>query len=71
MWLPFGVEALAAHVERWLSVLRTRTRHGVPAPHALRDLAPLVDDMRLVKDATELATMRRAAATPSRLGATR
>ncbi len=31
-------------------------------PHGQRDLTPLLDDMRLVKDASELATMRRAAA---------
>ncbi|WP_179404862.1 aminopeptidase P N-terminal domain-containing protein [Burkholderia guangdongensis] len=45
----------------WLDAVRAQARTGVAAPHALRDLAPLVDDMRLVKDAHELAIMRRAA----------
>jgi len=61
-WFPFGVEGLAGRVEGWLATLRARTRRGVAAPAAVRDLAPLVGEMRLVKDASELATMRRAAA---------
>jgi len=61
-WFPFGVEGLAARVEGWLATLRARTRRGVAAPAAVRDLAPLIGEMRLVKDASELATMRRAAA---------
>jgi Xaa-Pro aminopeptidase len=46
---------------RWLDAVRAQGRTGIDAPHALVDLAPLLDDMRLVKDEHELAIMRRAA----------
>ena len=63
VWLPFGVHAgLTARVEGWLAGLRARARLGVEAPSALRDLCVPLDEMRLVKDADEIATMRRAAA---------
>jgi Xaa-Pro aminopeptidase len=62
VWFPFGVEGLATRVEGWLATLRARSRSGVTAPEAVRDLAPLLGEMRLVKDPSELATMRRAAA---------
>ena len=61
VWFPFGLHAgLAARVEAWLAALRSRP--GVEAPTALRDLSPLLAELRLVKDTTELTTMRRAAA---------
>ena len=41
--------------------LRTRVREGNPAPEALLDPSAVVHEMRLRKDATELALMRRAA----------
>jgi Xaa-Pro aminopeptidase len=62
VWFPFGAGALVARrVEGWLATLRGRARAGVEAPTGQRDLAPLVAEMRLHKDANELATMRRAA----------
>jgi Xaa-Pro aminopeptidase len=62
VWFPFGAGAEAARrVDGWLATLRSRARSGVEAPTAQRDLGPLVGEMRLVKDALELATMRRAA----------
>ncbi|WP_028312302.1 aminopeptidase P N-terminal domain-containing protein [Derxia gummosa] len=42
--------------------LRGRARSGVRPPPALRDLTPLLDEMRLVKDAHEITLMKRAAA---------
>jgi Xaa-Pro aminopeptidase len=42
--------------------VRARARSGVRAPAAAIDLVPLLDEMRLFKDAGEIATMRRAAA---------
>ncbi len=45
----------------WLEAVRAQARAGVAAPDALRDLTPLLDDMRLVKDEHELAIMTRAA----------
>lgn len=63
LWLPFGVHpALASRAERWLATVRTRERQGVACPARVQDLCRVLDEMRLVKDASELATMRRAAA---------
>ncbi|GBH27771.1 aminopeptidase P N-terminal domain-containing protein [Burkholderia vietnamiensis] len=45
----------------WLEAVRAQARAGVAAPDALRDLTPLLDDMRPVKDEHELAIMTRAA----------
>lgn len=62
VWFPFGAGApVARRIEGWLATLRSRARAGVEAPTVQRDLAPLVAEMRLHKDADELATMRRAA----------
>jgi Xaa-Pro aminopeptidase len=60
VWFPFGA-ALEASVVRWLDTVRARSRSGVECPAAQRDLAPLLAEMRLHKDASEIATMRRAA----------
>lgn len=51
-----------ARVLRWINAVRGRARSGVAAPDNIRDVRRLLDDMRLVKDAVELGTMRRAAA---------
>ncbi|WP_118182170.1 aminopeptidase P N-terminal domain-containing protein [Paraburkholderia phosphatilytica] len=48
-------------VRGWLDTVRARERSGVMAPAASHDLTPLLDDMRLVKDAHEIAIMRAAA----------
>jgi Xaa-Pro aminopeptidase len=47
-------------VRGWLDAVRAQGRGGVAAPAAARDLLPLLDEMRLVKDDHELAIMRRA-----------
>ncbi len=57
-----GAPDFAARVQRWLDAVRARSRSGVRTPTAMMDLLALVDEMRLVKDADEIATMRRAAA---------
>ena len=62
VWIPAGVEGLPARLDGWLDALRARERSGVRAPSVRHDLSPLLAEMRLVKDAGELATMRRAAA---------
>ncbi len=62
VWFPFGLhDGLQARVDGWLAELRTRERSGVQPPAMQRDLAPLLSEMRLVKDEAELGTMRRAA----------
>lgn len=63
LWCGFGHEAeWDARITRALNAVRAKTRAGSTAPHSIRDLLAELDEMRLVKDASELATMRRAAA---------
>ncbi len=52
--------ALDAQVQGWMEAVRARARSGVMAPSAFHDLLPLLDEMRLIKDADELAIMQRA-----------
>jgi len=49
-----------ARVRGWLDTVRMQGRAGVSAPSAVVDVRTLLDEMRLFKDAGELATMRRA-----------
>ncbi|HEX2199239.1 MAG TPA: aminopeptidase P N-terminal domain-containing protein [Burkholderiales bacterium] len=44
----------------WLNAVRAKARAGVAAPERVQDVRAFIDDMRLVKDAHELALMRRA-----------
>ncbi len=60
-WTVFGSPQIDAQLAGWLDTLRQRAHLGTVPPAAHRDLALLLDEMRLVKDADELATMRRAA----------
>jgi Xaa-Pro aminopeptidase len=50
-----------ARAMRWLNAVRAKARTGIAAPERVQDVRALIDDMRLVKDAEELALMRRAA----------
>jgi Xaa-Pro aminopeptidase len=52
---------LDRRVRDWQRTVRAQSRAGRRAPAAAHDLAAIVDDMRLVKDAGEIDTMRRAA----------
>jgi Xaa-Pro aminopeptidase len=52
---------LDARVAGWLSAVRAKARTGVTAPAIAADLLPLLDEMRLLKDAHEQAIMQRAA----------
>ena len=62
VWYPFATHAkLETRVDGWLTKVRARVRMGALCPEQQRDLCGPLDEMRLVKDATELATMRRAA----------
>jgi Xaa-Pro aminopeptidase len=54
--------SLDAQVKLWLRDVRRRSRSGVSAPAAAVDVLMLLDEMRVVKDAGEQDTMRRAAA---------
>lgn len=50
-----------ARVIGWLNAVREKVRLGIEAPAAIEDLRVKLDEMRLIKDTAELATMRRAA----------
>ena len=59
---PVGADAeWDARAMRWLNAVRSKVRAGIAAPDRVLDVRTLVDEMRLVKDAQELAVMRRAA----------
>ena len=50
-----------ARLIQWLNAVRAQVRTGISAPGEIRDVRKLLDEMRLIKDASELATMRKAA----------
>jgi len=62
LWYPVGADLeWDARAMRWLNAVRANARSGVAAPQQLHDVRAPLDDMRLVKDAQELAVMRKAA----------
>ena len=62
VWYPFAThESLSSQIDGWLNKVRARARVGVSCPSVQQDLCVLLDEMRLVKDAHEQDTMRRAA----------
>lgn len=62
VWFPFATHAgLESKIDGWLAQVRARVRFGAICPSAQGDLCSLLDEMRLIKDAGEQATMRRAA----------
>ena len=61
VWYPFATHpGLETRIDGWLDQVRARVRYGALAPDTQRDLCAVLDEMRLIKDAHELATMRRA-----------
>ena len=62
VWYPFAThKGLETRIDGCLGALRARVRYGTLCPEQQRDLCGVLDEMRLVKDAHEQATMRRAA----------
>lgn len=62
VWTLYGVPGgLEQRLATWLAAVRDRSHLGTQCPNAHRDLALMLDEMRLVKGADEIATMRRAA----------
>ena len=62
LFYPVGADPeWDARAMRWLNAVRAQARAGVEAPGRVQDLHGLLDEMRLFKDAHELALMRRAA----------
>jgi Xaa-Pro aminopeptidase len=63
LWHSLGHDdAWDRRVGNWLNTVRAQSRAGKRAPAAIRDLRAELDEMRLIKDAHEIAVMRRAAA---------
>jgi Xaa-Pro aminopeptidase len=60
-YAPGSDPAWDARVMGWLNEVRSQARAGIAAPTEIRDLRTPLDEMRLVKDDSELAVMRRAA----------
>jgi Xaa-Pro aminopeptidase len=62
VWYPFATHTgLESRIDTWLKAVRARVRFGALCPQAQRDLCGPLDEMRLIKDAHEIAVMRRAA----------
>jgi Xaa-Pro aminopeptidase len=61
VWFPFAThQGLETQVDGWLAKVRARVRFGAECPQSQHDLCKLLDEMRLVKDAHEVAILRRA-----------
>jgi len=53
--------ALDAEVQGWLTTVRMQARAGISAPTAAIDIRMILNELRLTKDAHEIAIMQRAA----------
>lgn len=54
-------DSVDGQLRRWLQQVRAQARTGVQAPTRFYDIWQILDEMRLLKDAYEITTMRRAA----------
>ena len=62
LWFSLGHEAAwDTRIATALNAVRAQARAGKQAPTEIRDVRAPLDSMRLVKDASEIASMRRAA----------
>ena len=61
VWFPFAThKGLETEVDGWLNKVRGLVRSGAECPQSQHDLCKLLDEMRLTKDAHEIAILRRA-----------
>jgi len=59
---PIGADSqFDATILGWLNQVRSQVRSGITAPTEFADIRAWVDEMRLIKDRTEIRTMRRSA----------
>ena len=62
LFYALGSDAkLDARIQNWLSGVRAQIRAGINAPSTAMDVRVLLNEMRLIKDADEIAIMQRAA----------
>ena len=67
VWFPFAThQGLEGRIDGWLQQVRARSRFGALCPSQQHDLCQMLDEMRVIKDAHELAIMRRAGAISAR-----
>jgi len=52
---------LDERLRQWMQAVRAKSRSGISAPGIIIDVRELLDEMRLFKDASEIALMQRAA----------
>ena len=58
---PFAThKGLESRIAGWLDKVRARVRYGVVFPDTQRDACAVLDEMRLIKDAHEIAILRQA-----------
>ena len=63
---PLGADSTwDARVVGWINQVKAQVRSGIAAPTEIQDVCTLLDEMRLLKDADEIKTMRSAAAIAS------
>lgn len=63
LWFSLGQEpAWDVRIAAALNAVRAQVRAGKQPPEEIRDVRATLDSMRLIKDSSEIATMRRAAA---------
>ena len=63
LWFPFAThKGLETQVDGWLNKVRALVRSGAECPQSQHDLCKVLDEMRLTKDAHEIAILRRAGA---------
>ena len=60
-YFPGAEAGWDARVMTWLNQVRAHARAGVSVPAEIRDARVALDEMRLIKDESEIAVMRRAA----------
>ncbi len=66
LWHSLGHDSeWDARIATALNAVRAQSRAGKRAPREIRDLRAVLDGMRLIKDGSEIGTMRRAAAISS------
>jgi len=59
---PIGADSqFDTQVMTWLNAVRGQVRSGIRAPTEFSDIRGYIDEMRLIKDRSELRTMRRSA----------
>ena len=59
--VDFSKSEVMPKVQQWQKALQRKARQGVLAPKSIRDLTDVLHEHRLVKDAHEIAQMKRAA----------